>query len=63
MSSARRRWTFPCRCPTCFVLDSYDELHNQYGLLTKAYPGWNLTEIRGLTIRERVLWILKALER
>jgi hypothetical protein len=31
-----------------------------YELLSQEYPGWSLTELRSLTLRERINWIKKA---
>ena len=41
----------------------YDQLHNEYEILSKCYPGWTLTEIAGMSPRERHNWMVRALRR
>lgn len=31
-------------------------LYHQYGLLTMSYPGWTLSEIKAMSLREREYW-------
>jgi hypothetical protein len=34
-----------------------------YGLLSEQYPGWSLKEVRELSMRERVNWLNKAVNK
>jgi hypothetical protein len=38
-------------------------LIDEWFYLTAAYPGWTLAESKGLSPRERYLWLGKALQR
>ena len=57
----RRSSTSTSASSTSFAPDRtgerYQDLYDQYGLLTRTNPGWNLTSIRELTYRERAYWL------
>jgi hypothetical protein len=44
--------------PRCFngTRNSYGSLTLLYDALARKYPGWTLSEIRDLTVRERGNW-------
>lgn len=48
---SRSRWG------PCFAESSIAELYRDVRLLSGAYPGWSLGEIKGLSIRERAWWV------
>jgi hypothetical protein len=42
-------------------MPEYTGLLDQYEILTRAFTGWTLTEIRELSVRERANWLDRAL--
>lgn len=48
----------------CFgsSIAEYDLLLKAWLLITQAFPGWTLTEIKELTPRERINWLEMARE-
>lgn len=46
---------------TSFAPDStgerYEDLYQQYDILTRSNPGWSLTSIRDMAYRERTYWL------
>lgn len=41
----------------------YEVLIQEYEVLTVAYPGWTLNEIKTLSKREREMWLNRAVLR
>lgn len=37
--------------------ERYEDLYQQYDILTRTNPGWNLSSIRDMTTRERTYWL------
>lgn len=47
----------PCFSSRAYSKDYYRAVLREMDLIAKAYPGWTLEEIRGLSRRERVNWL------
>jgi hypothetical protein len=41
--------------------NSYENLILEIEALAQAYPGWTLTELKHMTVRERKMWVNRAL--
>lgn len=42
---------------------AYENLYEEYELITRSNPGWSLKEIRDLAVRERNYWLSIAITR
>jgi antibiotic biosynthesis monooxygenase (ABM) superfamily enzyme len=49
----------------CFAYKEaeYEVLLDQYEALSRAFPGWTLSDIRSLSFRERSNWLERAIKR
>lgn len=52
---------FASRGPTFYPASNwgafYKQLFEDYHLLTMSYPGWTLSDIKALSVREREYWM------
>jgi len=47
---------------TCFAYreKDYENLLDQYEVITRTFTGWSLTEIKQLSVRERLNWLERS---